>query len=102
MFSLQKLQEWRAALGKMTFEDEKYGDMAKYPQVRHDVREDDIQEVIYTKSLPWQSKKFNELVAHLDIQTASEMKKVCQWEGYCCQIRFETGLGCLQGREWSS
>jgi len=36
--------------------------------------------VIYTKSLPWRSKKFNEFVARLDIQTVLETSSLAETE----------------------
>jgi len=75
MFSLQKLQEREAALGKMTFEDEKYREIwsnvlkLDLMSSEESGEDDNREEVIYTKSLPWRSKKFIEFVACLDIQT---------------------------------
>ena len=84
MFSLQKLLERRAALGKMTFEDEKHRekwqDVLKLDLISSEEsgKDDNGEEVIYTKPLPWRSKKFNEFVARLDIQTQSEMSSLAK------------------------
>jgi len=81
---LQKLQERRAALGKMTFEDEKYREIWRnvlkldLMSSEESGEDDNREEVIYTKPLPWRSKKFNEFVARLDIQTASEMASLAK------------------------
>ena len=69
----QKLQERRAALGKMTFENEKHRaiwqDVLKLELISSEESGyDDGDEVIYVKPLPWRSKQFSEFVAHLDIQ----------------------------------
>ena len=42
--------------------------------------DDNWEEVIYTKSLPWRSKKFNEFVARLDIQTVLETSSLAETE----------------------
>ena len=72
----QKLQERRAALGKMTFANEKHRaiwqDVLKLELISSEESGyDDGDEVIYVKPLPWRSKQFSEFVARLDIQAVS-------------------------------
>ena len=68
----------------MTFEDEKYWEIWRnvlkldLMSSEESGEDDNREEVIYTKPLPWRSKKFSEFVARLDNQTASDMSSLAK------------------------
>ena len=69
---LQKLQERRAALEKMSFEDEAQKDMwlkvLQFDAISSEESGNEDGDVIYVKPLPWRSKKCNDFISLLDAQ----------------------------------
>ena len=70
---LQKLQERKAALEKMSLEDETHREMwlkvLQFDAISSEESgNEDGEDVIYVKPLPWRSKKFNDFISLLDAQ----------------------------------